>query len=107
MAGSGYDRVTRCQQVSNRLEGFRRNRQLRHITTGVINRQNVVCTASRKDGPCQGLVFTLKPGQSPSQTLQKLTGWIYGQASAPPMYEFAPNYRPTPPITSIDIRDAL
>ena len=107
MAGSGYDRLTRCQQVSNRLESFRRNGQLRHITTGVINRQNVICTANWKDGPCQGLIFTLKPGQSPSQTLQKLKGWIYGQAGISSMFEFAPNYQPTPLTTSIDVRDAL
>ncbi len=42
------------------------------MTTGRMNRQNVVCVAERENGPCSGLLFTLKPGSDPNETLEKL-----------------------------------
>lgn len=84
---SGYDPLTRCQQVSGRLETYRRNRQLRYITTGVVNRQNVICTASGDGGPCEGLIYTLKPGQEPNQTLERLMGWRVGEAGISSLQE--------------------
>ncbi|MCL1465474.1 COP23 domain-containing protein [Argonema galeatum] len=56
-ASSGYNPQTRCQEVSGRLETYRRNKQLKYITVGMMNGQNVVCTASQVNGRCEGLIF--------------------------------------------------
>jgi len=32
----------------------------------------VVCVASEMGGPCQGVLFTLKPGQNAPRTIQQL-----------------------------------
>ena len=77
---AGYDPLTRCQDVSARLENYRRNRQLKFITTGQMNRQNVICTASQSDGQCDGLVLTLKPKENPERALTNLFAWRSGAA---------------------------
>ncbi|MEA5552574.1 COP23 domain-containing protein [Anabaena cylindrica UHCC 0172] len=77
---SGYDPLTRCQEVSGRLETYRRNKQLKLITVGRMNGQNVVCTASQVNGRCEGLIFTLKRGQDAVKTLTNLLAWREGQA---------------------------
>lgn len=82
-----WDPMTRCNEVSGRLETYRRNKELKYITVGVINNQNVVCTASQVNGRCQGLIFTLKPGQDAVRTLNNLLAWREGQAGAPSLYE--------------------
>ncbi|MGK7939456.1 MAG: COP23 domain-containing protein [Crocosphaera sp.] len=69
---SGYDANTRCQLVSNRFQYFYNTGQLNYITTGRMNRMPVVCVSSQNGGGCNGLLFTLKPGVNPGQTLQKL-----------------------------------
>lgn len=77
---AGYDPLTRCQEVSGRLETYRRNKQLKLITVGRMNGQNVVCTASQVNGRCEGLIFTLKRGQDAVKTLTNLLAWREGQA---------------------------
>ena len=62
----------RCQEVSKRFESYHRDGTLNFLTTGRMNRQSVVCVAQSQGGPCSGLLFTLKPGSNPGQTLQKL-----------------------------------
>jgi Circadian oscillating protein COP23 len=84
---SGYDPVTRCQEVSGRLETYRRNKQLKLITVGRMNGQNVVCTASQVNGRCEGLIFTLKRGQDAVKTLTNLLAWREGQAATPSLSE--------------------
>ncbi|MEA5621196.1 COP23 domain-containing protein [Cronbergia sp. UHCC 0137] len=84
---SGYDPVTRCQEVSGRLETYRRNKQLKLITVGKMNGQNVVCTASQVNGRCEGLIFTLKRGQDAVKTLTNLLAWREGQAGTPSLSE--------------------
>ncbi|MTJ53437.1 hypothetical protein FJR38_12685 [Anabaena sp. UHCC 0253] len=84
---SGYDPLTRCQEVSGRLETYRRNKQLKFITVGRMNRQNVVCTASQVNGRCEGLIFTLKRGQDAVKTLTNLLAWREGQAGTPSLSE--------------------
>jgi Circadian oscillating protein COP23 len=86
-ASSGFDPLTRCQEVSGRLETYRRNRQLKYITVGIMNGQRVVCTASRLNGRCEGLIFTMKRGQDPIRTLNNLLAWREGQAGAPSLSE--------------------
>lgn len=85
--GAGYNTATRCQEVSGRMETYRRNKQLKFITVGRMNGQNVVCTASQVNGRCEGLIFTLKPGQDAVKTLTNLLAWREGQAGAPSLNE--------------------
>ncbi len=84
---SGYSPATRCQEVSGRLETYRRNKQLKFITVGRMNGQNVVCTASQVNGRCEGLIFTLKPREDAVRTLNNLLAWREGQAGAPSLSE--------------------
>lgn len=69
---SGWSPEARCQEVSKRFESYHRDGTLNFLTTGRMNRQSVVCVAQSQGGPCSGLLFTLKPGSNPGQTLQKL-----------------------------------
>ena len=86
-ADSGYSPVTRCQEVSGRLETYRRQKQLKLITVGRMNGQSVVCTASQVNGRCEGLIFTLKPREDAVRTLNNLLAWREGQAGAPSLSE--------------------
>ena len=84
---AGYDPLTRCQEVSARLENYRLNKQLRYITVGMMNRQRVVCTASVINGRCENLIFTLKPNQDAVRTLNNLLAWREGQAGVSSLNE--------------------
>ncbi|HIK07726.1 MAG TPA: hypothetical protein IGS40_24055 [Trichormus sp. M33_DOE_039] len=86
---SGYDIWTRCREVSSRLEIYRQQKRLRFITVGIMNRQRVVCTASKINGRCERLIFTLKPGQDAIATLDNLLAWREGQTETPSLYESA------------------
>ena len=83
---AGYTPMTRCRQVSNKFQLFYDDGSLDYITTGIVNRQPVVCVSGQKGGPCQGVLFTLKPDQSASQTIQKLFDIRVGAATGP-LYE--------------------
>jgi hypothetical protein len=72
---AGYDPLTRCEDVSGRLETYRRNRELRFVTTGEMNGQNVICTASEFNGGCEELILTLKPDENPVRALTNLFAW--------------------------------
>ena len=86
-SGAGYDPLRRCTEVSGRLETYRQNKQLKYITGGIMNSQPVICTASQVNGRCEGLIFTLKPGQDVIATLNKLLAWREGQAGVPSLSE--------------------
>ena len=83
---AGYSPMTRCRQVSDKFQLFYDDGRLDYITTGIVNRQPVVCVSSQNGGPCQGVLFTLKPKQSASQTIQKLFDIRVGAATGP-LYE--------------------
>ncbi len=72
---AGYDPLTRCQDVSERLEHYRRNEELRFVTIGYMNGQNVICTASEFNGRCDRLILTLKPHENPVRALTNLFAW--------------------------------
>jgi len=74
-SGSGWSPQRRCQAVSERFQDLYSKGQLRYITTGLMNRQPVVCVASRRGGDCTGLLFTLKQGSNPGQTLGRLLNY--------------------------------
>lgn len=69
---AGWSQERRCQEVSSRFEDLRRSGRLRYLTTGRINGQPVICTTPSNGGACDGLLYTLKPGQDPTATLRTL-----------------------------------
>lgn len=88
---AGYTPMTRCRQVSDKFQFFYDDGRLDYITTGIVNRQPVVCVSGQNGGPCQGVLFTLKPDQSASQTIQKLFDIRVGAATGP-LYESASRF---------------
>ena len=68
----GYTPQQRCLEVSNRFQRFYENGTLKFMATGRMNRENVVCVTESEDGPCLGLLFTLRPGVNPNNSLKKL-----------------------------------
>jgi hypothetical protein len=67
-----YTPEVRCSKVTERFQEYFTNGTLKFLTTGIMNKQSVVCVAQYKGGPCNGLLFTLKPGSNPGQTLKNL-----------------------------------
>ena len=70
--GTGFPPQNRCQQVSERLQTYYSNGSLDYITTGIMNKESVVCVTSPLGGACQGLLFTLRPEDDASELIQKL-----------------------------------
>ncbi len=68
----GWSQQKRCQAVSERFEQYRQQGSLVYLTTGRINNHPVICTTKRDGGACDGLLYTLKPGQNPTKTLRAL-----------------------------------
>jgi hypothetical protein len=82
---SGFDPLTRCRDVSARFQTYYDNGKLDYITTGIVNGQPVVCVTDSTGGPCQGILFTLKRGQSASRVIQQLFDIRAGASG--PLYE--------------------
>lgn len=70
--GAGWTPQRRCQEVSQRFETYRQQGRLAYITTGRMNSLPVICTARSDGGACDGLLYTLKPGQDPTLALKRL-----------------------------------
>jgi Circadian oscillating protein COP23 len=79
--------AARCQAVSERLEQYRQEGKLKYVTLGVENEQQVICVASKDNGPCEGIVYTLKPGQDGVAALNNLFAWGSGQENIESNYE--------------------
>ncbi len=69
---AGWSQQKRCQAVSERFENYRQQGSLAYLTTGRMNGLPVICTAKKVGGACDGLLYTLKPGQNPTKTLRDL-----------------------------------
>jgi len=84
---SGFTPTRRCQDVSDRLQGFAKDSSLRYITTGKINKENVICVAAYKDGKCRpnGLILTLQKDENPPEVLRALFDTAFKVAGAPPL----------------------
>ncbi|MEB3882045.1 COP23 domain-containing protein [Lyngbya sp. CCY1209] len=84
---SGYTPEQRCRAVSARFQNFYRLGWLNYITHGIVNRQNVICVANDRGMPCGGdrVLFTLKPGSDPADTVQRLFDVRTGASS--PLFE--------------------
>lgn len=70
--GAGWTPQRRCHEVSQRFEIYRQQGRLHFITTGRMNSLPVICTARTDGGACDGLLYTLKPGQDPTLALKRL-----------------------------------
>jgi len=70
--GAGWTPARRCQEVSQRFETFRQQGRLNYLTTGRMNSLPVICTAKQTGDACDGLLYTLKPGQDPTTSLTRL-----------------------------------
>lgn len=77
----------RCETVSERLEQYRQEGKLKYVTLGIENNQQIICVASRDNGPCEGIVYTLKPGQNGISALNNLFAWGSGQQNLESSYE--------------------
>jgi len=84
---SNWSPVSRCQAVSERLEEYRLNGKLKYVTLGTQNQQQIICVASYDNGPCEGIVYTLKPGQDGIAALNNLFAWGSGQENLESNYE--------------------
>ncbi|MFB8795432.1 MAG: COP23 domain-containing protein [Microcoleus sp.] len=95
---SGFDAERRCELVSGRFQQYHKAGMLKYLTTGVINRQPVVCVSQTKGGDCasdlpnNGLLFTIKPGSDARDTLKRLVN-LRERASANSLNENAPSRR--------------
>jgi hypothetical protein len=69
---AGFSPAYRCQLVSTKFQEYYKAGTLNFLTTGIANGQPVVCVAATKGGPCAGVLFTLRPGSDPWQTLTRL-----------------------------------
>jgi Circadian oscillating protein COP23 len=70
--GEDYAPDYRCRVVSAKFQQFHQDGKLNYLTTGISNGQPVICVANVKGGPCSGVLFTLKPGRDPLNTLTRL-----------------------------------
>jgi Circadian oscillating protein COP23 len=96
---SGFDAERRCELVSGRFQQYHKAGMLKYLTTGVINRQPVVCVAHTKGGDCardlpnNGLLFTIKPGSDARDTLKRLVNLRDRASGANSLNENAPSSR--------------
>jgi hypothetical protein len=84
--GSGYDPITRCQEVTARFQRSYNDGSLNYMTAGIVNGMPVIC-AAQSGGSCNrgNLLFTLKRGVNAAETLQRL--FDVRDLSAGPLYE--------------------
>jgi Circadian oscillating protein COP23 len=87
-AQSGFSPDSRCHQVSSRFQKYYQQGTLKFFTTGLINRQSVICAVATQNSPCnqENLLYTLKPGSDPNQTLKQLLN-IRSRATSNPLNE--------------------
>lgn len=84
---ANWSPLARCQAVSDRLEEYRLDGKLKYVTLGMQNQQQIICVASYDNGPCEGIVYTLKPGQDGIAALNNLFAWGSGQQNLNSSYE--------------------
>jgi len=84
---SGYPPQVRCNHVTARLNQFSQVKSEQFITDGMMNGQPVICLTDSEGGPCQGLLYTLKPGQSGETALTLLIRQTESNFNQPPLRE--------------------
>ncbi len=96
---SGFDAQRRCEVVSTRFQQYQQAGKLKYLTTGIINRQPVVCVAHTKGGDCardlpnNGLLFTIKPGSDARDALKRLLNLRDRASGSNSLNESAPSNR--------------
>jgi hypothetical protein len=70
--GESFTPENRCKIVSEKFQQFYTDGTLNYLTTGTVNQLPVICAAKSENGPCTGVLFTLKPNSDPGQTLKRL-----------------------------------
>lgn len=99
-SSTNWTPLSRCKAVSERLEEYRKQGKLKYVTLGMENQQRVICVASYDNGPCEGTIYTLKPGQDGVAALNNLFAWGSGQENLQSSYE-------TVDIPYINVQDRL
>ena len=84
--GGGYTPQVRCDIVSQKFQDFHNQGILKFLTTGIENRQKVICVTNQDQGPCLKTLYTLKPNQNPGEALQNLLA-VRTRASGGPISE--------------------
>ena len=74
---SGFDPQKRCEDVTTKFQNYSNQGILSYITTGIENRQEVICVSGKEGGSCNGTLFTLKPQESASRVIQQLFDVAY------------------------------
>jgi hypothetical protein len=71
----------RCQTVTDKFQKAYQQDQLEYLTTGKVNKYNVVCGVKKRGDDCNGdnQLFTLNPAKDPAETLQKLINVMQGK----------------------------
>jgi hypothetical protein len=102
--GEDYTPEYRCKTVSEKFQTFYNNGILNYLTTSTVNQQPVICAAQQENGPCSGVLFTLKPNSDPGRTLQRLLsirdrapGMVLNE-SAPQVYINMADFLSTAPL---------
>ncbi|ERN40046.1 hypothetical protein KR51_00033250 [Rubidibacter lacunae KORDI 51-2] len=100
-AESGFDNLTRCQQVTARFQQAYARGDLNYITAGVVNGLPVIC-ATHQRGTCNhsNVLFTLEPDRNAATTLKELFA-VRHQSGGPLVRGGEPTY------PYIDVREAL
>jgi hypothetical protein len=80
----GQKPLQRCNQVTERLQQAEDKNQLNMITTGLINKQKVICTTDKYDGTCQTVLLTLEPNENKWTIFDELKDQL-GMRSVGPM----------------------
>lgn len=72
-SGSGYPPELRCRQVTDRFQQHSDAKNLRYISTGTMNRYNVICVSDRS-GNCKpnGLLITIQHNHNPEKVMRDL-----------------------------------
>jgi hypothetical protein len=102
--GEDFTPEYRCKTVSEKFQTFYNDGMLNYLTTGTVNQQPVICAAQQENGPCSGVLFTLKPNTDPGRTLQRLLsirdrapGMVLNE-SAPQVYINMADFLSTAPL---------
>ncbi len=80
---SGLTPQRRCEIVSDNFQRAYDGGELKYLTVGRKNNENIVCVAEYDGGPCSSQLFTLKPGSNPQASLLQLMNINRAASSGP------------------------
>ena len=72
--GAQWNPRARCEAVSKRFQDHHNQKNLRYITTGMMNGYNIICVADRDLETCKpdGILITLENEDNPRQVAEEL-----------------------------------